>query len=257
MVLNHPAHVQIFDADHIEAAHEVGGEFMQIILAGIRNLLVQTGDLDSLPFVPATALHAARQGALFVCQPALRRGKKLGIRNVLVGREGRQAIHAQIDADSLTRLRPLRFRLIQDQGHKVATRGGLGYRHRRWTRNECARKAEVEVSQLTDRERLGSGVPLERRARIFCRLLPMLLFEGRIVGAFFKKVLERDLQVAQRLLGGNRRDFIQPRVFGLLLEGGEGGGRSWIVDGMAAAIGIGAECQSPVVDVARGAEDPR
>ncbi len=46
VIFKHPGHVQVFDGDHVEAPHEIGGQLMQGVRPDIRNPGMEPGDAD-------------------------------------------------------------------------------------------------------------------------------------------------------------------------------------------------------------------
>ena len=133
---------------------------------------------------------------------------------------------------------------------RVAVRTILGDRDR--ARLDVLGKISMEVDMqrsihLGKRELFGVGVPLECVCRIGGRLAMLPFLEGWVLGTTLEEVLEGSIQVTQRLLNGDGRDFSQPAI--LFLEIRQHSSKI-IVEELFSVFPIGdcASMQSPIVD---------
>lgn len=122
---------------------------------------------------------------------------------------------------------------------------------------ERPRPMDFDFAQTRNRKGLRGRVKLEGTARVFGALLVALALEGRITRALVEKVLETGLQVAQGLLRGNARNFVQPCGFLLLFQQRERRTGLVVTDGITRAIGVGAKPQRPVVNKANAPKHAR
>lgn len=257
MVANHSPDIQVFDADQVKASHRVGGELMQNIFPTIGNLRVQTCHLEALLVAALAPLLLTRQKPLRSCQTLCVFGGVARIGNTFAIRQSSKAIDAQIQADAFSGFRKRLKFFVQAQGHKIATIRQLGYRCRGGRALERSRPASFEFPQTGNSQRLGLSIVLEGAARVLCALLVTFLFERWVARALVVKVLERSLQMSQRLLCRHAGNIVQPNRFRLLFELCERRRSRVVVHRRAVAIGVRTQPQRPVVNVSRAAEHLR
>jgi len=68
-IANHAGHIQVFDSDHVEPAHQIGACLVQEVPPRIGHLGVYPGDLDGTLGAVRRTLPAAGQPPLVPLQP--------------------------------------------------------------------------------------------------------------------------------------------------------------------------------------------
>lgn len=213
MVFDHPPHVQVLDADAIVSAHQIGGHLVQVILSGVTDVFLNPCNANALPVPPAASFFAPGENALGLGKTSLVFTRMVRIANALSIREGSEAVDSQVNPDRFSGRFELGKLFIQNQRDKVSSTWTLGDCDSGWTGRELAAPVHVQSPKSADNQirvvRIRTG-ELESGNRIFCALFMPFLLKGRVSSFFVKEANESVVQVAQRLLGGNRRDFPEP-----------------------------------------------
>lgn len=254
VILDHSTNVQIFDADHIEAANQVGCDLVQVVSSAIGNVRLNLGHAELSLTSPVAALLSSGEGPLSTNQFLLGCLQVPWIGNPFSTGQCSQPRNTKVNSDSLTGLGKFLNFLVQVERHEVAPRTVLGYRNRSGGTFEASGPTNLEYPKLCDYQCFVLCFPLESRGGVLSRLLSRLLFEGRVACSLFKEVLVGSLQMPERLLDRDTRYFTQPGVIRLLLEHSKRSRGSVVVEGLACAVAIGAQAKSPIVDVAARAE---
>lgn len=254
VVTYHPTNVKVFGDDHIEAPNNVRSDFVDVVFATVGNLLLNLGNLDSLAVSAVTAFTAPRQHSLGLGKLGLVLADVLGVSNSLTATQGSQSRNAKINANALASLGQRLNLFVKAERHEVVTDRRLGYRHGGRAALELSAPANIQPTDLGDGQAFCSSIPLKCGSGVLGRLTAFLFLEAWVLTALIKEVVKCGLQMPQSLLCWHARNLIQPSAFWRLLERGQHGGRSVIVDLFAAVKGVGALAQCPVVDKAASAK---
>lgn len=254
VVLDHATHIQVLNTKHIESANQVRSHFVEIVLAGVGNTSVDTGNLEGCAFPAVTPLLPASNDALGASEFPFHLVDVLGVGDTFSVRQGSQTRNTQVNANSRAGLGEALPDFIQIEGNKIAFGTILGYRDCGWATFEPSGPSDLEPTNFGDYQRLGVSIPRETGTSIFSGLLPDLLLERRVSSTLIEEVFVSGLKMPQSLLLGNTRDIIKPSVFRCLLEGRESGRRGIVVDSLAFFEAIRAEPKRPVVNEATTAE---
>jgi hypothetical protein len=134
---------------------------------------------------------------------------------------------------------------IKHQSNVVPTSGRLGYRDRGRTTSELSTPSNVKVAELSNRE--NSIFVLEPAHRVLSSLLSALLLERWIFTSFIEERLKCRLEMPQRLLRGNTRNFFKPFSFiGMTQLCKDSGGLN-VVDLFPVCVSISSDLQHCVV----------
>jgi len=260
MVLNHPMHKQVLDADPTELANQGSGRLIQGILPRIRNLLLHPGNANALPHPPFTAFFPPGKNPLRPTQSALILGRMLRVADPLPIRNGGQTVDPQVHPTGQSRGRQLGKSFFQTKGNKIPSARFLRHRHRGGQGRKSPapnHPKAAKPSQLQTRI-LGIIPPkLERRSGILRTLPVPLLLKPRIRTLLVEKANKRIVQMPQGLLRRDTRDFVQPLCLLLPLPPRQLRRRS-IVTNLFLPLKprIGSEPQTPVVDIPATPEYP-
>lgn len=247
----HPLDAQVLDGDQLIFLDQPCRELVQVILAGVGNPDVDTGN-------PFTRLLAIARTLLLLGQPLLRLGQLSAMavkatrvldRFALAGDQ--QALEPQVHTDAALDGRELlNGVIVHQQGHMPTPSGRKADRH-------GGRGATFwDLPTPTDRQRfraLGQEqlpiAPAKGRAAELCRSTIALLLEGRVFRPFREEVGKRRLEMPQRLLQRNAGDLVEELQVVLLLPGGEHGTGLGVGDRFALRCpGRAASIQRPVVN---------
>lgn len=258
VVFDHAPNIEVFNADAVKAADQIGCCFVEVILAGIPDLFLYSGNLQSLPVPPGTSFGAPGQNPLGLGKTSVVFARMLWVMDFGAVTQGGKAVDPQVHTHGFARWMFLLESFVKAQRNEVATAGLLRYRNCGWIAGELTAPANLQSSQPTDNEirvvRIGPGKP-EGRSRVFRTLLMPLLFEGRVMAHAVEEAQECRVQMPQRLLRGNTGDFTQPCSVGVLFPLGEFCGTLVVVDTLLPLKpSIGTQPQGPVVNIAAAAK---
>ena len=255
MIGNHSPDVKVFNGEYIEATNERSRHLVEIILATVGDMRLQSGYLDALT-IPSTAsfvptgkntLQPSQLGRIvaemFRVGYALPRGQRC------------QPAYSEVYTHNFPSLGKGVHFLVEAKCYEVAPRTIFGYRDCAGATCKRPRPVNIQSANAGEVQVPIHGVPLEPTPSVFSGLTAALFLEGRICTSLLEKILERCLKMSKGLLLGYAGCFSQPReVFGLamLCPFGRAG---VIVDGLAATKGIGTETKRPVVGMADATED--
>ena len=257
VVLDHTAHVQVFDADRVEPANDVGGDLVHVVETRVGDLRLNAGDLDTLAISSVTSFLASREHALCLGEFT---GLFLGqtrVDDVFAVGQGGEPVDTEIDADGLAGLRQGGNWFIENQRDEVPSIAALGYRRSSGSTREGSRPVDIEETEFGDSQVAVGSVILEGAQRVLCGLWTVLFLEGRVAGALAEEVPERGLKMPKRLLRRDAGDLVEPCSSLLLLQLREGGRRGVVVYVLSDVVSIGASAECPVVDETTGSEGPR
>lgn len=257
VILDHAAQVQVFEVDHIEPANEINRQLLGRVLATVADLLMDAGDPTLGQEASPRALLFASQLPLCLGQPPGARRQMAWIADSLAGRERCQPVDAKVDTDLGASHRQGLYVDLDDETDKPATtrladdRGcGRRARHR-------PVPAHLHAADLGEGECSVLPVELECRERVGRRIVLAFTTKGWIARSLGEEVAERSLELAQRLLQRHRRNFVQPRSFGLPLEDGHGPVTVSVGHSLPFLEGARSFGQSPIIDIAAAAERAR
>ena len=249
VVFNHPAQVQVFNANRIESLHHVGGELVRCIHSGIRDLCVQLGDGAHRMLAPVAALG-------FTCQVALQERHSLSmlvpvlrVGDAFAGGQRGKPIQAKVNADSKPCFWKLNWLQLNNERNKVATRGIKHDAQAGCVKNGVTRPLDLDGADLCQRQGTRLNVQLEATLGVLRALRAVLALEVRVGGAFLKEVLVGGLQVAQALLKRHAGNIVQPRHIRLGFQLGERSAGLRVANALAVLEPNAAQVQGPVVDV--------
>ena len=221
MVGYHAPHVQVLDADDIKPAHQVGRELMQIVSPAVTNMLVQSGNFDTLSVPSSTTFLTPCENALQPCQLREITPKMFRICNTFTVRKSGQPVDTKINPNDLPCLWQFLNIFIEAESDKVSTRRFLDYRNRGGIAFEIPTPMNVETSKSRKTKIFVGRIPFESTTSVFGGL-PISLFLIRGVSPTLSPEVEEGcLQVTQRLLGRHTGHIIQPFCFLLFFEIGE------------------------------------
>lgn len=256
VVLAHPAHVEILNADCIEAPDDAGGNFVEVIGPGISDPGMETGYSETLGFPTIRSFFLPRQLFLSLGEPFLGCLKMPRVFDLLPRGERSQRCDTQVDANGGDDGRQRGNGLIKAEGNKVPFSGIFSYGDGRGEGRELPGPSDLQPPDPRQRKVLILDVPLEGRPAVFSRLAVGFFLECRITRLTFKECNESSLEMPEGLLRRNARDFIEPSMAGGLFESGEPGAGLVVTDGYTILkVSVGSHSESPVVDVPAGSED--
>jgi hypothetical protein len=102
MVFDHPANVQVFDRDHVEASDQISRNLVVKIFATARDLQMRIGDLCPLLLAPLRPLLFARKPFLLSLQVIQRALEMAWVFNIFAVRERGETCNPDIHANGLT-----------------------------------------------------------------------------------------------------------------------------------------------------------
>lgn len=247
VIFGHAAKVQVFDTDGVEPLNETSRKFVLYVLSGIRDPLMQAGELTFTLRSPVTAFCFSGEALLNPLHLPFVRSQVAWVRNPFsVGQCG-ETTDAEIDADIVASLWKLFGVNLDNHRDEIATRRFTNNGHGRWVTNHVTGPLHFESTQLGDRKSTVARLKLECGSGVLGRLLSIFPTKRRISGAFLEEVDKRNLQLSQRLLRWNRRYLLQPRVVGVSLQGRQGCTRLAVIHSPTTLVGGGALIQPPVV----------
>ncbi len=249
-VLDHVLDLQVFDADRLIFTNQAGRKFVREITAAISDTSIDPGKLLALLLSILAALLFPGKATPGLGKLLFILAEEGGIANYLPGRQNCEGLESQVCTDGSIRVRQMCNVHFYQDTDIVTVCTVLGDGHTVWPRTFRQRAAPHNSQwRLHPGEGKTGSIPLEGIGGIGSRLLVALLLEGRVLGTSLKEVEKCTIQMSQALLQGNRRDFIQPAVFRLLLELGQGFAQILVVEATLLFV----ECirlltQGPVVD---------
>lgn len=256
VVLQHPAQVQILNADRIEASHHAGAKFVQCICASVGDFLVDTRNVAFRYRSAFAAFLAARKAFLVEGESPLPCGAVFWIRDPLAGAQGRQAAHPEVDTDGGASFGKRDWSYLYHKRDEEFSRSRADQANRRWMRDCLARPAHLEGADLGDLQDARRLIERKSALTVVGRLPRVFAFESWVGCALGEEIRESNLKIAQRLLKADARYLIQPRRLRLLLARGQrlvGRGVAYALPGPK---GIGSFTQRLIPYVAHAAERP-
>src|SRR5216684_897057 len=255
-VLDHVLHRKVLDTDRLVLTNQTCRELVREITAAISDTSMDLSDFLTGLFSVLAALLFLGMSALGLGKLLLILAEKLWIAHHFPIREHDEGFQAQIGTDRRRSHRQVRNVLFYQDGNEVAVCSILGDGDTTWlgSLRQGTRPHDIQGSI-----HLGKGearsIPSKGIVRIGSRLLVMPLLECGVLSTSFKEVEKRTVEMPQGLLQGNRRDLVEPAVFGLLLELGQGFREVFIVQAALLIIeGIRLLAQGPIIDEAATAE---
>lgn len=257
-ILHHAAHVQIFDGQYIEAAHQVCRELVEEVLPAIHNPGVQPCHLQPLVIPAATAFNATGENPLQSRQPCGIAGSVARVAESLPGGECCQPRYSQVDPDHVSSLRecgPVWF--VQTKTHEVTPGTILCYRNCGWRTCETATPFDSETTDFGNCKVAVGRIPFESVDRVFSGLFSALGAEHWVARPLGEEIRERSLQMPQSLLLWDTGRFTKPGKLCVCAVLGERGTTGVVIDWLAIFEAVCAKTQSEVIDVTGATEFPR
>ena len=254
VVTDHAAHVQIFDADCVEAAHKVGCDLVHVIRPGISYVSVNLGDSHTGMLSPPATLDSPCEHSLCSRQLSLPLFTVAHVRDSLTVREGSETRDSEVNPDHSASLRQSLEGFVEAKGHEITSNAVLDYRGGSGATAELSAPTNLQLADLGNGQGLVQRLKLEAGSRVLGGLLPTLFLERWIPCAVLEEIAEAPLQVPQGLLRRDARDLVQPSVVFRSLERSQCGARSVVVDRFAAPVTVSAKSKRVVVDKAAGSE---
>lgn len=259
MVFNHPAHVQVFDADSVVSAHQIGRHLVEVIFSGVADVFLYPGNADALPIPHAATLDATRENPLSLGKASLVFARMLRVGDALIVAGSNQAVDSQVNTNRFSGRFELGKLFVENQRDEVATAGSFGDCDGRRFRLKLTTPVHIETAQARDNQiwvvRVGSR-KLESGGRVFGRLLVTFSFESGVGCFLVKKLHEGIVQVPQGLLNRDARHFSEPRSFFFALPLGKFGGSLAVADPFLSFLpGVCTIPQRPVIHIPGAPED--
>ena len=255
---SHASNIQILDADYVEMSNQIGSEFMQCIRSTIADVFMQSSNSDALSLPSTTTFFASSENSLQSSQLREITPKITRICNAFTTGKCCHSADTQINTDSLSGLRQFLNQLIKAESNKVFTRRFLGYRNRGRFTFETSAPVNIETAQAGKNEIFIDNTPLKSTDGILSGLFVSFLFERRIATSFGPEIQKCYLQMPKSLLSRNTRNISQPLSFFLLFQGSQQSGCIKVTDSfLLCSPCIGADIQSPIIDISATAKDLR
>lgn len=259
VVSHHPAHVQIFNADSVVSAHQIGGHLVEVIFSGVADVFLYSSNADTLPIPHTATLDATRENPLSLGESSLVFARVLRVGDALIIAGSGQAVDSQVNANRF----PGRFELgklfVENQRDEVTPAGSFGNCNGSGFRLELTTPVHVEATKPGDNQVRVVGVgagKLKGGSCVFSGLLAPFLLEGGILGLLVEKLHEGVVQVPQGLLNRDARHFSEPRRFLFALPLGKLGGCLVVANPFLPLLpSIRPIPQRPVVGIPTTAED--
>ena len=259
MVSHHSSHVQVFNTDAVEPAHQIGCHLVQVILSGVADVFLNPGHADALPVPHATPLDAPCENPLRPGKSSLVFARMLRVGDSFTVAGSGQAVDSKVNTNRF----PGRFELgklfVQNQRDEIPPAGAFGNRDGCRLLLELPAPVHVEATKTRNNQirvvRIGTG-ELECGSRIFGGLFVPLPFERWILPLLVEKLHEGIVQVPQCLLNRHTGDFPQPRSFFLPLPLGKLGGCLVVTNPLLPLLpGVSPIPQRPIVGIPATTED--
>lgn len=254
VVFDHSSQVQIFDADHVEAADEIGSDFLQMVHASVRNVGMDLGYAKASTFAALAAFVTPCVNSLRPSEFLFSLTKIFWIGDSFAVGKGSQSADAEVDTDRLISFRQRRTRLIHHKSHEIPASSVLFNRHRSRMAFKRTRPPDTEPAELGNDQISIACIPFEGALGIFSSLLPVLFFERWVSGAFVEEVAESGLEMPEGLLNRYTGNFVEPSVIWSLFECRESRRTGMVAHFLSGMVGISPQSQSPVVNVSTGSE---
>jgi len=247
VVFNHASKVQVFDVNGVKSFHKVCGEFVDGILATIRDLLMDLRN-RKLGFL-ATVRSFCLPG-----KSALKQCKALGMSRSIfricnafaIGKRCKPG-NAEVNTNRFTRLFKVDIGNFHDKGNMVLTgRIPANYQAGR-IGGEISGPFDFDGANLGKLQCSRGKIEGKCRFHVFSRLVAIFPFECGISGSLLKEVQERRLEMPQRLLEWHTGNIIQPRESGISLEFSKIFAGFWVSNSKAIFPALGTKIQTPVV----------
>ncbi len=255
VVLNHPTHVQIFDGENIEPAHQVSCQLVETVFPAIRNVSLMFGHLELLQPPTIAAFDTPGQDALQTAKLDSVLGGMSRICNPLASGKAGESIDSQVDPDLVSGLGEHGLGwFIQTKTHEVTPCTVLCYRNCGWRACETATPFDLETTDFGNCEVAIDRIPFETVDRVFRRLFAVLASERRVIGSLGKEIREGGLQVPQGLLLRHAGRLAQPserRIATVLCQSSAAG---VVIDWLAVFEAVCAELESEIIDVTGAAK---
>ena len=257
-ILNHPAHVQVLNRNHVEPSHQIRCELVQRVLAAVGDLGVQSRHFQTLAIPAPTSFDATGENPLQSCQPCGVAGSVARISNPLAVTQRGEPTDSQVNPDHASSLgeRGLGW-FIQTKTHEVASIPALGYRAGSWLARETATPLDVKPTNFGNCKVAVCRIPFECSCSIRGGLLAVLAGELWIGRSLGEEIGECSLQMSQGLLLRDAGSFTQPSELwiGAMFRPSRAAGI--VVDRLAVLEAVRSQAQCEVVGVAHTAELPR
>lgn len=222
VVLNQAPEMEIFNIDRIEPCRQHGAQLVQGIASGVGDLFMQSGDPAGLNSAPIRPLLLLGQAPLGTGQQHGLASEVARVWDRLTVRQGRQAGHAEIDADGFAGLGSCDRLHLDDHRDVVAARRMERDRHRARIGGHGATDCQCQDAQLGQRQPLCRQVKPEGAPSVLGAVThSALLFERRVGAALGEEIGERGLQMPKGLLKRDTRDFVEECQLGIFLERGQ------------------------------------
>ena len=216
-VADHIPGCEVFYRDGVEPLHQIGGDLLQEVTAGIPNTGVLARELHSLSSTISGPFPHPCHTPLMTKQTTFMPNHMLGIGDLVSSGESGEVLDAEIYTDRIFRRHDRRqVGLIHCEGDKPTAIRLQGYDHHR-----RAERGQVDVWPCPyDPQRchgLGQpqpvGLDAERRTGKVCRLAAMPVLEPWVASTPFEKGSERIVLVPESLLQGYTTDLRQECQF--------------------------------------------
>lgn len=260
VVFHHTPYIQVFDANTVVPAHQIGSHFVQVVLSGVADVLLYPGNTNALPVPPSATLGFASEDALCLCKPSLVFARMLRVVDASSIAQGGESVYSQVNAHRFPGWVEFGKLFIQNQCDEISSTGTFGYCDSRWFRLELAAPFNIKPPQPGYNQVWIAGVwsgKLESGSRIFSRLHVSLPFEDWIPSLLIEELHESVVQMAKSLLDGNAGHIAQPRGFFLTFPFSQFSGSLIVSDSLLPFLpSVSPIPQRPVVNITAATEHP-
>ena len=247
---DHAHDVQVFNGEYIEASNERCRQLVEIVLATVCDMRLQSGYLDALTIPSTASFVPTGKNTLQPSQLGRVVAEVFRVGYTFARGQRCQSVYSEVYTHNFSGLGKGVHFFVEAKSRKVTASTILGYRNRAGVAYERPRPVNVQPANAGEVQVPIHGVPPERTPGVFSGLPTVLTFERRIRTPFVKEVFERGLKVSKGLLLGNTGCFLQPRnIVGvaMLCPFGRTGE---VVDGFTATKRIGTKTKCPVIGMA-------
>jgi len=256
VIRDHTPDVQVFNGEYIETVNEGSRQLVEIVLATVGDVRLQSGHLDSLT-IPATASFVpAGKNTLQPSQLGRVVAEVFRVGYALPCGQRCQSVYSEVYTHNFPSLGKGVHFLVKAKRHEVTTSTILGYRDRAGATCERSRPVNIQSANAGEVQVPIHGVPLESTPSVFSGLTAVLFLEGRIRTSLLEEILECCLQMPKGLLLGDTGCFFQPREIGGVAVLRPLGRTTKVVDRLPAFKRICAQSKRPVIGVTGTSENP-
>lgn len=217
---DHAANVQVFDRNNVVIGHHCRRHLMQVVTAGVTDLFVNAGHLNTLTVPTTTPFGFPREVALSLSELGGVLRSVAGVSDSGSVGQSSQPGNTQINTDGFAGLFLFQFDFVHHEGNEVFAGSGLSDGNGSGLGIKATRPYNVQRSDLSEAQ--NPAAILESGRSELSGLFVVLALKRGVLSPLVKEVFKGRLQVTKGLLQWNTRNFTKPFVFFRLFEVGEG-----------------------------------